>query len=110
MIFTKQSNAPQSNYLQTTQTVSFQVMIFETLRETVVTEVCSLQQWINANKLTINYDPKISRFSVFKPLTRELADTYKDDLFIHDNLLKYKEHTNYLYINYKSRESYPQYL
>ena len=31
---------------------------FETLRETVVTEVCSVQQWINANKLTINYDPK----------------------------------------------------
>ena len=69
---------------------------FETLRETVVTEVCSLQQWINANKLTINYDPKKSRFSVFKPLNRELPDTYKDDLFIHDNILKYKEHTNYL--------------
>ena len=31
---------------------------FETLRETVVTEVCSLQQWINANKLTINSDKK----------------------------------------------------
>ena len=31
-----------------------------------------------------------------KPLNRELPDKYKDDLFIHDNILKYKEHTNYL--------------
>ena len=31
---------------------------FETLRETVVTGVCSLQQWINAKKVTINCDPK----------------------------------------------------
>ena len=65
---------------------------FETLRETVVTEVCSIQQWINADKLTIYYDPKKSRFSVCKPLNRELPDTYKDDLFIHDKILKYKEH------------------
>ena len=72
------------------------LLSFETLKETVVTEVCSLQQWINANKLTINYDPKKSRFTVFKPLNRELPDTYKDDLFIHYNILKYKEHTNYL--------------
>ena len=64
----------------------------ETLRETVVTEVCSLHQWMNANK----HDPKKSRFSVFKPLNRELPDTYKDDLFIHDNILKCKKHTYYL--------------
>ena len=34
------------------------LLSFETLKETVVTEACSLQQWINANKLTNNYDPK----------------------------------------------------
>ena len=59
MIFTKQSNAPRAikSFADDTNCF-FSGYDFETIRETVVTEVCSLQQWINANKLTINYDPK----------------------------------------------------
>ena len=39
---------------------------FETLRKTVVREVSSLQHWVNANRLTINFGPQKSCFSIFK--------------------------------------------
>ena len=53
-------------------------------------------QLIRSTVRVENFEPYLYSGSVFKPLNRELPDTYKDDLFIHDNILKYKEHTNYL--------------
>ena len=50
-----------------------------TLRETVVREVSSLQHWVNANKLTINFDPQKSCFSIFKPLNSQLPESSDDD-------------------------------
>ena len=58
---------------------------FETLRETVVREVSSLQHWVNANELTINFDPRKSCFSIFKPLNSHLPDLCHDGLQIFEN-------------------------
>ena len=69
---------------------------FETLRETVVREVSSLQHWVNANKLTINFDPQRSCFSIFKLLNRQLNESSDDGLQIFGNTLTCQNKTTYL--------------
>ena len=43
---------------------------FHSLQDTVITEVCSLLNWVNANELTINFDPDKSCYTVFKPTNK----------------------------------------
>ena len=69
---------------------------FHSLQDTVITEVCSLQNWVNANELTINFDPDKSCYTVFKPTNKKLPGSYKDGLILQNNLLQYREHTTYL--------------
>ena len=69
---------------------------FETLRETVVREVSSLQHWVNANKLTINFDPQKSYFSIFKPLNSQLLESSDDGLQMFGNTLTRQNKTTYL--------------
>ena len=40
---------------------------FSQLERLAETELNKLQKWINANKLTINFDPKKSSYYIFKP-------------------------------------------
>ena len=59
-------------------------------------EACSLQNWGNANELTTDLEPDKSCYNVFKPTDKKLPDSYKVGLKIHDNVLQYQEHNNYL--------------
>ena len=68
---------------------------FHSLQDTVITRVCSLQNWVNANELTINFDPDKSCCTVFKPANKEIPDSYKDGLILHNNVSQYREHTIY---------------
>ena len=45
----------------------------------MILEISYFQNWVDANELTINYDPKKSCFSIFKPLNRPLPLNYNDD-------------------------------
>ena len=69
---------------------------FETLGETVVREVSSLQHLVNANKLTLNFDPQKSCFSVFKPLNSQLLESSDDGLQIFGNTMTRQNKTTYL--------------
>ena len=53
---------------------------FHLLKQKVILEISYFQNWVDANKLTINYDPKKSCFSIFKPLKQPLPLNYNDDL------------------------------
>ena len=64
---------------------------FHSLQETVITEVCLLQNWVNANELTITFDPDKSCCTVFKPTNKKLPDSYKDGLIPHNNVLQYRD-------------------
>ena len=44
---------------------------FDLLLVKVTSELQSFQEWIHANKLTINYDPQKSSCSVFKPKNKQ---------------------------------------
>ena len=69
---------------------------FETLRKTVVRKVSSLQHWVNADKLTIKFDPQKSCFSIFKPLNSQLPEFSDDGLQIFNNTLTRQNKTPYL--------------
>ena len=69
---------------------------FSEVAKTVKNELNSLMKWITANKLTINFDPKKSRYCVFSPNNKELPANYKDGLEMEGNKLSYKEFTTYL--------------
>ena len=70
---------------------------FHSLQDTVTTEVCLLQNWVNANELTINFEPDKSCNTVFKPTSKKkLPDSYKDGLILHNSVSQYWEHTTYL--------------
>ena len=69
---------------------------FHSLQETVITEFCSLQNWVNANELPINFEPNKSCYTVFKPTNKNLPDSYKDGLILHNNVLRYQEHATYV--------------
>ena len=68
---------------------------FHSLEDTVITEVCSLQNWVNTNELTINFDLDKSCCTVLKPTNKKLPDSYKDGLILHNNVLQYR--TDYLF-------------
>ena len=69
---------------------------FDLLRVTVTSELQSFQEWIHANKLTINYDPQKSSYSIFKPRNKQLPYSYKSSLHVGRQEIKYKENTKYL--------------
>ena len=69
---------------------------FDSLMEIVTSEMNSLQNWINANKLTINFDPNKSCYNVFKPKNKNLPSGYDRGIQMGENILTYKESTNYL--------------
>ena len=69
---------------------------FDHLKQLVIAEVRSFQTWIQANKLTINYDPQKSGYCVFKPKNRILPYSYNHGLVIGENKLCYRECTKYL--------------
>ena len=51
--------------------------------------------WIQANKLTINFDHKKSGYCVFKPTSKNLPPTYKEGIKMGNNTLSSKESTTY---------------
>ena len=59
-------------------------------------ELNKLQRWINANKLTLNFDPKKSSYCIFKPRGKCFSENFDRGLKIESNLLNYKETTKYL--------------
>ena len=68
---------------------------FDLLRVTVTSELQSFQEWIYANKLTSNYDPQKSSYSVFKSRNKQLPNSYKSSLHVGGREIKYKENTKY---------------
>ena len=58
----------------------------------------SFQNWINGNKLTINFDPNKSCYNVFKPKNENLSSGYDRGIQTGENILTYKESTKYLSI------------
>ena len=69
---------------------------FSSLERLAETELNKLQTWINANNLTINYDPKKSSYCIFKPRNKCFPPNYNRGLKIGINTLKFKETTRYL--------------
>ena len=69
---------------------------FSSLERLAETELNKLQTWINANNLTINYDPKKSSHCIFKPRNKCFPPNYNRGLKIGINTLKFKETTKYL--------------
>ena len=59
-------------------------------------ELSSLQNWVYANRLIINYDPEKSCFSTFCPPTKQLSETATEGLQIHNNILTHQNKTTYL--------------
>ena len=55
---------------------------FDLLHATVTSELQSFQEWIHANKLTINYDPQKPSYSVFKPKNKQLPYSYKSSFHV----------------------------
>ena len=64
---------------------------FSSLERLAETELNKLQTWINANNLTIHYDPKKSSYCIFKPRNKCFPSNYNGRLKIGINTLKYKE-------------------
>ena len=71
-------------------------MTLTQLERFVEVELNKLQQWINANKLTINFDLKISSYCIFKPKNKNLPQNFDRGLKMGTNVLKYKENTTYI--------------
>ena len=69
---------------------------FSSLKRLAETELNKLQTWINANNLTINYDPKKSSYCIFKPRNKCFPPNYNRGLKIGTNTPKFKESTKYL--------------
>ena len=61
------------------QTFSSQETILTTLKKLVIAEIRSFQTWIQANKLTINYDPQKTGYCVFKLKNRILINRNRFD-------------------------------
>ena len=79
-----------------TQIVSYPQNNFNQLERLAETELNKLQKWINANKLTINFDPKKSSNCIFKPKNKCLPVNFDRGLTMGTKVLKYKENTRYL--------------
>ena len=50
---------------------------FNQLERLVEAELNKLQKWINANKLTINFDPKKSSYCIFKPKKQKFTSKFR---------------------------------
>ena len=50
---------------------------FNQLERLVEVELNKLQKWINANKLTINFDPKKSSYCIFKLKKQNLTTKFR---------------------------------
>ena len=59
----------------------------DSLMEVITREMNSLQNWINANKLTINFDPNKSCHNVFKPKNENLPSGYDRGIQMGENIL-----------------------
>ena len=69
---------------------------FNLLERLAETELNKLQKWINANKLTIHFDPEKSSYCIFKPRNKCLPVNLNRGLRMSTKVLKYKENTRYL--------------
>ena len=69
---------------------------FNQLERLVEVELNNLQKWINANKFTINFDPRKSSYCICKPKNKNLPPNFDRGLKMGTNVLKYKENTTYL--------------
>ena len=69
---------------------------FDSLMEIVTREINSLQNWINANKLTINFDPNKLCYNVFMPKNKNHPSGNDRGIQMGKNILTYKESTRYL--------------
>ena len=61
---------------------------FNSLKRLAEIELSKLQKWINANKLTINFDPKKSSNCIFKPKGKCFPVNFDRGLKIGSNVLK----------------------
>ena len=73
-------------------------------------ELNRLQKWINANKLTINFDPKKSSCCIFKPRGKCFPINFYRGLKIGSNLLKCKKTTKYLGVILDSKLTWGSYI
>ena len=69
---------------------------FNSLEKLVERELNKLQKWINANKLTTNFDPKKSSYCIFKPRGKCFPVNFDRGLKMRSNALKYEETAKYL--------------
>ena len=69
---------------------------FNLLERLAETELNKLRKWINANKLSINFDPKKSSYCIFKPRNKCLSVKFNRRLTVGTKVLKYKGKTTYL--------------
>ena len=69
---------------------------FNSLERLAEIELNKLQKWANANKLTINFDPKKSSCCIFKPKNKPFLINFNRGPTMGTNVLKYKENTRYL--------------
>ena len=68
---------------------------FDSLMEIVTREMNYLQNWIDPNKLTINFNPNKSCYNVFKPKNKNLPSGYDRGIQMAENILTYKESTKH---------------
>ena len=71
---------------------------FNMLKNKVISELSCFQTWVDANKLTINYDPKKSCYNIFRPAGKSLPDNYNEDLPVGNDTIQYQHITKYLAI------------
>ena len=83
---------------------------FNSLERLVEIELNKLQKWINANKLTINFDPKKSSYCIFKLRGKCFPINFDRGLKIGSNLLKYKETTKYTGIILDSNRTWESHI
>ena len=69
---------------------------FNSLERPAEIELNKLQKWINANKLTTNFDPKNSSYCISKPRRKHFPVNFDRGLKIGSDVLKYRETTKYL--------------
>ena len=69
---------------------------FNSLERLTEIELNKLQKWINANELTINFDPKKSSYCIFEPRGKCFPVNFDRGLKIGSNVLKYRETTKCL--------------
>ena len=69
---------------------------FNSLEKLEERELNKLKKWINANKLTKNFDLKKLSYYIFKPRDKCFPVNFDRGLKMGSNVLKYKETTKYL--------------